>query len=53
MKIEKGCTDSLYGMKGKCVLNIVPKNNKKESFVMDPKCKISRGKKKKSKKRNK
>ena len=23
---ETGCTQSLYGVKGKCVLNIVPKN---------------------------
>ena len=46
-KIEKGCTDSLYGMKGKCILNIVPKKSKKESFLIDPKCVIKRGKKKK------
>lgn len=38
---EKGCTKSLYGVKGKCVLNIVPKDNK-QSFVMDPKCKIKK-----------
>ena len=47
VKIEKGCTDSLYGLKGKCVLNIVPKKSKKESFIMDPKCVIKRKKKKK------
>ena len=40
-KKEKGCTKSLYGVKGKCVINIVPKNNK-ESFIMDPKCKITK-----------
>jgi len=40
-KKEKGCTKSLYGIKGKCVLNIVPKDNK-QSFVMDPKCKIKK-----------
>ena len=41
-KIEKGCTDSLYGMKGKCVLNIVPRCGNKKSFNMDNKCKITR-----------
>ena len=41
IKKEKGCTQSLYGVKGKCVLNIVPKDNK-PSFVMDPKCKIKK-----------
>ena len=45
-KKEKGCTDSLYGMKGKCILNIVPKKLKLNSFQIDPKCKITRGKKK-------
>jgi hypothetical protein len=39
---ETGCTQSLYGVKGKCVLNIVPKNTKTKSFVMDNKCKIKR-----------
>ena len=49
-KKEKGCTDSLYGMKGKCVLNIVPKKSKKPTFKIDPKCKVTRKKKKKTKK---
>lgn len=39
---ETGCTESLYGVKGKCVLNIVPKNVNTNSFKMDPKCKIKR-----------
>ena len=39
---ETGCTQSLYGVKGKCVLNIVPKNTKIKSFIMDKKCKIKR-----------
>ena len=39
---ETGCTKSLYGVKGKCVINIIPKTTQKKSFVMDPKCKISR-----------
>jgi hypothetical protein len=43
-KIEKGCTDSLYGMKGKCVLNIVPRCGNSKSFNMDNKCKIIRKK---------
>jgi hypothetical protein len=41
---ETGCTESLYGVKGKCVLNIVPKTSKSQSFKMDPKCKIKRKK---------
>lgn len=41
-KIEKGCTDSLYGLKSKCVLNIVPKKNNKDSFKIDKECRIYR-----------
>ena len=41
-KIEKGCNDSLYGLKSKCILNIVPKNKSKESFKMDKNCKLKR-----------
>ena len=37
---ETGCTKSLYGVKGKCILNIVPKTKQVESFNIDPKCKI-------------
>ena len=37
---ETGCTKSLYGVKGKCVLNIVPKSSNVNSFNMDPSCKI-------------
>lgn len=41
---EKGCVEPLYGVKSKCVLNIVPKEDKKnkDSFIMDPKCKIKK-----------
>ena len=39
-KIEKGCTAPLYGVKSKCVLNIVPKSSKKQSLTIDSKCKI-------------
>lgn len=41
-KKEKGCTEPLYGIKSKCVLNIVPKDTKVKTFKMDPKCKIKK-----------
>tara|TARA_B100001287_G_C22556508_1_gene469346 strand:+ start:136 stop:678 length:543 start_codon:yes stop_codon:yes gene_type:complete len=44
-KIEKGCTDPLYGVKSKCVMNIVPKTSKKKSLTIDSKCKIKKTKK--------
>ena len=44
-KKEKGCTESLYGLKSKCVINIIPRNNRSNSFKMDPKCIIKKGKK--------
>mgnify|MGYP003992209179 len=47
---ELGCTYSLYGMKGKCVMNIVPKKTKVKTFSVDPRCKVS---KKRTKKRTK
>jgi len=37
---ELGCTKSLYGVKGKCIINIVPKSSSRKTFNMDPKCKI-------------
>jgi len=46
-KKEKGCVEPLYGVKSKCVLNVIPKTNKQKSFSVDPKCKLKRGKKKK------
>lgn len=39
--IEKGCTEPKYGIKSKCVLNIVPRDARKKSIKIDPKCKIS------------
>jgi len=36
--VEKGCTEPLYGKKSKCVINIVPQENKTETFKMDKKC---------------
>lgn len=41
-KKETGCTKSLYGVKGKCVLNIVPKTSQQGSFTIDPLCKITK-----------
>jgi hypothetical protein len=41
-KKEKGCTEPLYGVKSKCILNIVPKDSKVKTFKMDPKCKIKK-----------
>jgi hypothetical protein len=37
-KKEKGCTEPLYGKKSKCVINIVPQEQKSETFLMDKKC---------------
>ncbi len=42
-KIESGCTEPLYGIKSKCVLNIVPRDKKTSSFKLDPKCILSKG----------
>ena len=35
---EKGCTEPLYGKKSKCVINIVPQEDKTLTFQMDKKC---------------
>lgn len=45
LKVEKGCTDPLYGVKSKCVMNIVPKTSKKQTLTIDDKCKIKNKKK--------
>ena len=37
-KKEKGCTEPLYGKKSKCIINIVPQENKSATFNMDKKC---------------
>lgn len=37
-KQENGCTEPLVGEKSKCVLHIVPKNKKCETFKIDKKC---------------
>jgi hypothetical protein len=37
-KKENGCTEPLYGKKAKCVINIVPQEDKSATFQMDKKC---------------
>ena len=37
-KKEKGCTEPLYGKKAKCVIKIVPQEEKCKTFQMDKKC---------------
>lgn len=37
-KKEKGCINPLYGVKSKCLINIVPKTCKKKTFNVDKKC---------------
>jgi hypothetical protein len=37
-KKEKGCTTPLYGKKSKCVIKIIPQENKEDTFQMDKKC---------------
>lgn len=41
-KSEKGCTEPLYGKKSKCVLNIVPQDDKGTTIQIDKKCIKSR-----------
>lgn len=35
---EQGCTEPLYGKKSKCVLQIVPQEDKKATFQINEKC---------------
>lgn len=42
-KTEKGCTEPLYGKKAKCVINIVPQEQKGKTFNIDSKCIKTRG----------
>jgi hypothetical protein len=35
---EKGCTEPLYGKKSKCVINIVPQEDKSATLKIDKKC---------------
>ena len=39
---EKGCTEPLYGKKSKCIIKIVPQEDKGSTFQMDEKCLKSR-----------
>lgn len=39
---EKGCTESLYGKKSKCIIKIVPQTRKCNTFQMDESCKKKR-----------
>ena len=41
-KMEKGCTEPLYGKKAKCIIKIVPKEEKCKTFQIDKKCKKTR-----------
>lgn len=44
LKLEKGCTESLYGLKSKCVIVTLPVNDKHkcDSFMMDDRCRLKR-----------
>ena len=35
---EKGCTESLYGKKSRCIIKIVPHNDKGKTLQIDKKC---------------
>ena len=37
-KREKGCVTPMYGKKSKCVIKIVPQDEKCETFQIDQKC---------------
>ena len=37
-KKEVGCVDSLYGVKSKSIISIMPKESKKSNFNINPKC---------------
>ena len=37
-KSEKGCTEPLYGKKSKCIIKIVPKEEKCKTFQINKKC---------------
>jgi len=37
-KPEKGCTEPLYGKKSKCIIKIVPKEDKCKTFQINKKC---------------
>jgi hypothetical protein len=37
-KKEKGCTEPLYGKKSKCIINIVPQEDRSATFKINKKC---------------
>jgi hypothetical protein len=39
---EKGCVKPLYGVKSKCVINIVPRTKRCKTFKVDRKCVLKR-----------
>ena len=39
---SNNCTEALYGIKSKCVLNIIPKDNRKKSLIIDPNCYVKK-----------
>lgn len=41
-KKENGCTEPLYGKKAKCVINIVPQEDRRSTFNINKKCIKSR-----------
>ena len=41
-KKEKGCVKPLYGVKSKCIINIVPRNKRCKSFNIDKQCVLKR-----------
>ena len=43
---EDGCIESLYGVRSKVQLNIVPKNTRGKTFKVNDKCKVKRVEKK-------
>jgi len=42
VKTESGCTEPLYGVKSKCVIQIVPQETKCKTFNVNKKCKTRR-----------
>jgi hypothetical protein len=50
---EEGCTEPLFGEKSKCILKIVPKEEKTPTFQMDKKCIKTRTRKRKRTRRKK
>ena len=46
--IEDGCIESLYGVRSKVQLNIVPKNTRGKTFKVNQRCKVKRVEKSKN-----